>query len=231
MPNEDEISGGGDFLEAEKEEAMEKYNRSMRAKKYIGYVAVSATTVALSCVILWFPVLVETVKPPLRLLCLVVIPQLRVLCGNPRFLFIVSNVIIITLAAQSGMISSTPSTHGVDIYAEFIRRSESMPKYSMIDSNALCKDMGEFQNARPPRDPRARRSRRSDSAVTATSAKNQENSKLPLSPCPSSSSLIVVGNEAAMSDDELNKRAEEFIANFNRQLRLQRERSVSPAGR
>uniref|UniRef100_A0A0C9RYX9 TSA: Wollemia nobilis Ref_Wollemi_Transcript_1917_1343 transcribed RNA sequence n=1 Tax=Wollemia nobilis TaxID=56998 RepID=A0A0C9RYX9_9CONI len=219
MAKQDEINGASNFLEAEKQEAMKKYMRSRRAKKYIAFLA---TATAVSSIILWLPVLVETVKPPLRLLCLVVIPQLWVLCGNPRFLFIVSNIIIITLAAQSGMISSTPSTHGTDFYAEFIRRSESIPKYSMIDFDALCNDTRGSEKARPPpRDARPRKSRHADSTVTATSAKNQDNS----------SSLIVVGNETAMSDDELNKRAEEFIANFNRQLRLQRERSVSPAGR
>lgn len=179
MAAENEISNGGVIL-------MKKYKTNR--KKYVVYLMVSFTTAAVSWFLLW-------ILPPLRRLCILVIPELWVRCSNPRYLFLLSNLIILILASMAGMLSPNGSPPAVDLYTEFIRKNEGGPTYYYSDVAADS----------PPRD--------------NTSRPPNDKSK-----SPSSSNLIVVENEAAMSDEELNRRVEAFIAKINHEIRLERQR-------
>ncbi|GLJ45667.1 hypothetical protein SUGI_0961170 [Cryptomeria japonica] len=70
----------------------------------------------------------KAVSVALREVCLVKIPELWYFCSNQWFLFLLTNVLVITLAYLSG--SLAPSNGNEAIYEEFVRRSEAARKYN-----------------------------------------------------------------------------------------------------
>ncbi|GLJ19341.1 hypothetical protein SUGI_0348450 [Cryptomeria japonica] len=116
--------GEMDTVKVEKMKAMKKFKRNRKAKKYLRYALVAASAVVLSWSSVWIPVVLQTTAFYFRFACTLV--------TSSRFVFIMCNVIILTLAAKSGQLSSPAggSNPGTPyFYDEYVKSSESRPKY------------------------------------------------------------------------------------------------------
>ncbi|KAH9316358.1 hypothetical protein KI387_024985, partial [Taxus chinensis] len=197
---------GGDSVAAEKLEALEKYKRRTKARKYMGYVTLSVAVAAVSWIYL-----VETLKPSLRFLCVDTMPQLLVICRSTLFLFVVSNTIVMILAVDSGMFAS--SQKSFDFYSEFVISSKGSPSYL---------------SATPLRAPARRYERSRSENIRAPPVKNFRRSYTCREKMKPGSSEISLENNvkgASVFDEEFKRRVDKFIADFNRQLSLQSQQS------
>ena len=154
--------------------------------------------------------------------------NLSVLLVSPRFVFVVGNVIIITLFAKSGQFSardSTKNTSGLDIYEEITKNSEKNQKVNQVETRNLdkhiisdesvVKDYKKTQSEKISRGV-CEKSHRGLRRMQTENFRKSDHScqKLAKSSCP----------EDEMSNEEFQRKVEAFIA---RQQKIQREEEYS----
>lgn len=154
--------------------------------------------------------------------------NLSVLLVSPRFVFVVGNVIIITLFAKSGQFSardSTKNTSGLDLYEEITKNSEKNQKVNQVETRifdkhiisdeSVVKDYKRTQSEKISRGV-CEKSRRELRRLQTQNFRKSDHScqKLAKSSCP----------EVEMSNEEFQRKVEAFIA---RQQKIQREEEYS----
>lgn len=218
-----------DPVAVEKLEAVKRFKRFHSWKKSVRYFVLFSVPVII-CFSLFD---LKEILPFVREVCLVKIPEIWHLCTNERFLFLLSNVIIMSLAANSGLLNPSSSDGGADLYEEFVRKSKTVRKYSVYASQPVLAEektvagettvqgssqakYGRSKTEIVKRTARQsdRKLRRSESEQTAQRSRNSEEAA-------SNHGAV----EADVADEELDRRCEEFIAKFQREMRLQGQKS------
>lgn len=222
-----------DPVTVEKLEAVKRFKRFHQWKKSMRYFVLFSVPVII-CFSLFD---LKAILPSVREVCLVKIPEIWHFCSDERFLFLLSNVIIMSLAANSGLLN--PSDGGADLYDEFLRKSKAARKYyvSVNSQSDLTKEKTVAREATVQGSSQAkygrskseivkrtarqndRKLRRSDSEQTAQRRRNSEEA----------ASKDGAPEEADVVDEELNRKFEEFIVKFQREMRLQGQRSLIPS--
>lgn len=219
------MAEGLDPVSIEKLEAAKKFKRFQSWKKSMRYFVLCSVPVIL-CFSLFD---LKAVLPYMRAFCLVTIPEIWHFCSNQRFLFLLSNVIIMSLAAKSGLLN--PTDGGAELYEEFVRRSKTARKY-YVSRPVLAEEKAVAREATVPGSSQAKYGRSKSEIVKRTA--RQSDGKLQRSESEQTArrrrnlekTALNDGEEAAGANEELNRRVEEFIAKFQREIRLQGQQSL-----
>ncbi|KAH0455891.1 hypothetical protein IEQ34_015923 [Dendrobium chrysotoxum] len=137
------------------------------------------------------------------------------LIEDTTFWFLLSNSIIFIVAVDYGVFSAPDNT---DIYDEFIQhdRSYSRPPCLVIEKSKSVENVKEEKNSLNCSDNETR------------SVKNEKVVESFLAEKPAAATVSSSGEEeneySMLSDEELNRRVEEFIRKFNRELSSQEVR-------
>jgi len=215
-----------DSTSVEKLEAVKKFKRIYQWKKFMRYFVLCSVPVIICFSFFdW-----KTVLTFIRMVCLEKIPVIWHFCSNQRFLFLLSNVIIMSLSAKSGLLSPSDGG-GEDLYDEFVRKSKTAQKYyvswpvsaeeNTVAGKATVQGCSQAKYGRSKSQivkgtaqQNGRKLRRSESEQTSRRGRDPEEA---------------ASNDKAEgdgTDEELNRKFEEFIAKFQREMRLQRQRSL-----
>lgn len=225
-------------IKAEKLRAMSSYNKSQFLFNLILQALVALTCSLLCSYPNWFPSLRYSVKHFL----FTSLPNISSFLVNPKCVFIVFNVIVVFLVGESKLVSSKASPAN-EIYDEYVEMSQSLRERShstleerkerTVETNS---DTHEEYNKRD-------QSLNGDSTLL----EKKEQRKLEMNLEEDKVNRIETKEvkkeevkevevedddddagddgeaeeEAGLPAEELNKKAEEFIARFNKQMRLE----------
>lgn len=214
-----------DPVSIEKLEAVKRFKKVQSWKKSMRYFVLCSVPV-----IIFFSLFdLKSVLPYMRVVCLEKIPAIWQFCSNQRFLFLLSNVIIMSLAVNSGLLN--PSDGGADLYEEFVRQSKTTRK-NYVCRPVLAEEKAVAGEATVQVSSQAKYGRSKSEIVKRTARQSEgklrrleSEKKAQRRPNPEEAAPDE-GAESAVADEELNKRVEEFIAKFQREMRLQRQRSL-----
>ncbi|XP_042507991.1 uncharacterized protein LOC122084050 [Macadamia integrifolia] len=117
-----------DDIEIQKRIAMMKYKKNQYFLSTFILYSLTAFIFTLFCSSpLWFPTLFSSSKSFL----FISIPKMRSFLFNPKCLFIVCNIIIVFLVGESKLMgSSSSSSSSADIYDEYMKRSQTLQRFS-----------------------------------------------------------------------------------------------------
>ena len=121
-------------IKVEKANAMQKHRQLQKIANFFRVIEVCIVLVLISRLSMQLPLAVKNSSGYFHNLTLVLV--------SPRFVFVVGNVIIITLFAESRQFSvrdSTTNTSGLDLYEEIIKNSEKNQKVHQDETRYLDK--------------------------------------------------------------------------------------------
>ncbi|KAM0934869.1 hypothetical protein DsansV1_C30g0215081 [Dioscorea sansibarensis] len=134
--------------------------------------------------------------------------RLRNIVSGPKCLFFLFNIIIIFLVGESKLSKSSPAP---DIYEEYVKRNERLRKLDMEDKKEAT--MIEEKKER-------------DEEIQKEEEKKENEEMLV---CDEEEDMEGEEEDEGMPLEELNRRAEDFIARVNMQRRLEASMLVSCA--
>ncbi|KAG7976014.1 hypothetical protein I3843_06G127300 [Carya illinoinensis] len=151
--------------------------------------------------------------------------------ASPRFVFVIGNIIVITLFAKSGQLStrdSTKKTSEFDLYEEFFKKSEKirrvhsnvtrcLEEHSTYDSKVKVKDYRRVQSY-------LQNSNRGFGEKSLPVPHRRDTEKLRKSSYSCDRTTKSSNTEDEINQEEFQRRVEAFIA---RQQRLRREEQYS----
>ncbi|TKY45556.1 hypothetical protein E2542_SST30464 [Spatholobus suberectus] len=200
-----------DPTQIKKIQAMNRYKRRQFLDNLYFYLLSAVTCSVFCCVTLYLPYLSSLV----RVFFVVHISSLIPLLLSSKLIFIIGNFIIFFLVVNSRLLSSDPSSTCVVYYDEYIQSSQTMkPQIPSPEGNeckTLEKHVGENVDMTWEDGMNSVDLKGKGCVKKATEASKEEDNQ-------------DEGDEQSLipsSSDELNKRADDFIARVNRQRRLE----------
>ncbi|XP_043703812.1 uncharacterized protein LOC122653917 [Telopea speciosissima] len=135
---------------------------------------------------------------------------------TPKCLFVVCNIIIIFLVGESKLVgSSSPSPAADDIYDEYMKRSQSLRRFSSHEEKIEARNDLEL----PLIEETIKRVHEDEQEERGQNEGEKENSE-------GDNNSLNGEEEPGLPPDELKQRVEDFIARVNRQRRLEAEQLI-----
>ncbi|KAJ4843089.1 hypothetical protein Tsubulata_019152 [Turnera subulata] len=195
-----------DLIQLQKIHAINKAKKQQRLGKIFLY-SITALTFSLFCSsVLWFP----DVTSSMKLFTFDFVPKISAVLFSPKSIFIVGNLIIVVLVGESKFFASSSPPASDVYYNEYINRKKSLQTSSALEEKKV-KKMEKPVKEKPIKLSEDRR-------IVVRRELNERSLK-----AVEKERVYLDGEEEGLSlpTEELNKRAEDFIARVNRQFMLE----------
>ncbi|XP_075660054.1 uncharacterized protein LOC142629888 [Castanea sativa] len=225
-------------IKAEKLRAMNSYNKSQFLFNLILHALVAITCSLLCSYPNWFPSLRYSVKHFL----FTSLPNISSFLVNPKCVFIVFNVIVVFLVGESKLVNSKASPAN-EIYDEYVERSQSLRERSHSTLEEIKERTVETNSDTHEEYNKRDQSLKGDSTLlekkeerklemnleedkvnrieTKEVKKEEVKEVVEVEDDDDAGDDGEAEEEAGLPAEELNKKAEEFIARVNKQMRLE----------
>ncbi|KAM4109430.1 hypothetical protein ACB094_03G119000 [Castanea mollissima] len=225
-------------IKAEKLRAMNSYNKSQFLFNLILHALVAITCSLLCSYPNWFPSLRYSVKHFL----FTSLPNISSFLVNPKCMFIVFNVIVVFLVGESKLVNSKASPAN-EIYDEYVERSQSLRERSHSTVEEIKERTVETNSDTHEEYNKRDQSLKGDSTLlekkeerklemnleedkvnrieTKEVKKEEGKEVVEVEDDDDAGDDGEAEEEAGLPAEELNKKAEEFIARVNKQMRLE----------
>ncbi|WOL12627.1 hypothetical protein Cni_G21394 [Canna indica] len=193
-------------VKMEKLRAMEKYRRSQFLHMLIQFVLRVVLLGLFMSSPNWVPSLCSCVK----FFFAVCIPNMGAMITGPKFIFMVSNIIVVFLVGESRLSKSAAQT---DVYDEYVTRSQSLQGASSVE----VKENEEAIFVEPSLEENKDKDEKPEEEEGQVTKEGEEDKEKETE----QGEVLQEEEDEGLPAEELNRRVEDFIAKFNMQRKIE----------